>query len=161
MFAPSVIPQANNQRPSFWSSDEWATPPTFVQKLEQEFGPFDLDVCCRVETAKAPKFYTKLEDGLRSPWFGRVWLNPPYSHPTPWLRRAAEQTATGSCDLVVALLPARTETRWFHDIVLATHAEVRFVRGRLRFHGWEGTPIPAPRNPSFLAIWRHDRLTDR
>ena len=138
-------------RPSFWSSDEWSTPPAVFGALAAEFGPFDLDPCCRPETAKAPKFYTMAENGLLQPWAGKIWLNPPYSNPAPWLRRAIEAATQGS--LVVALLPTSTCTGWFHDLVLP-HAEIRFWRGRIRFLGWQGTPIDRPKHSSVIAIYR-------
>ncbi len=137
--------------PMGWSSDKWATPPEFVSALETEFGAFDLDPCCEMHTAKAPTFYTA--QGLERPWFGRVWLNPPYSNPSPWLGKAAEVTSNGDAQLVVALLPGATDIGWFHELVLP-FAEIRFIRGRIRFHGWMGTPIGGPRWPSLLAIFR-------
>lgn len=124
-----------------------------VRGFEAEFGPFALDPASEPHTAKAPSFYTVKDDGLARLWFGRVWLNPPYSKPRPWLERAYEATSTGEADLVVALLPASVDTGWFHEAVLP-YAELRFIRGRVRFLGWEGTPIPAPKAPSIVAIYR-------
>jgi phage N-6-adenine-methyltransferase len=143
----------NASRPSDWTTDEWHTPPEILADLEREFGPFTLDPCCRQQTAKAPRFYTRDDDGLLQPWFGRVWLNPPYSNPGPWLKKAKEVVRNGTCELVVALLPASTDTAWFHDYVLG-HAEIRFKRGRVRFYGWENTPIGSPKTPSIFAIYR-------
>lgn len=136
-----------------WTSDDWATPAALVRELETEFGPFDLDPCCRPETAKAARFYTREDDGLGQPWFGNVFLNPPYSAPRPWLERAAAVTSSGEAALVVALLPAAVDTGWFHDVVLP-HAECRWLRGRVRFIGWLGTPLSQPIAPNFLAIFR-------
>lgn len=144
--------------PEGWSSDKWATPPEFVRELEKEFGAFDLDPCCEEHTAKAPTFYTSM--GLEQPWFGRVWLNPPYSNPQPWLGRAQQATSTSEAQLVVALLPGATDTCWFHELVLP-YAEVRFIRGRIRFYGWMGTPIGGPRWPSILAIYRGSLSRER
>lgn len=141
------------EKPEWWSSDHWSTPPAFVADLEHEFGSFHLDPCCRVETAKAPVFYTEKDDGLVHPWQGRVFLNPPYSKPAPWLKKAYEETTTGLADLVVALLPVRTDTRWFHTLV-KDRAQLRFIQGRIKWIGWQGTPIPAPKDPSMLAIYR-------
>jgi phage N-6-adenine-methyltransferase len=135
--------------PEWWTSDEWSTPQAMVDAEVERGGPFDLDVCCRAETAKGPAYYTKADDGLTRQWFGRVWCNPPYSNPKAWIKRAIEATSTGEADEVVMLLPAAVDTRWFHDLVLP-HADVRFVRGRVRFLGWEGTPIPAPKSGSML-----------
>lgn len=140
-------------KPEWWSSDHWATPPDVMAALVEEFGLFDLDPCCRPETAKAPIFFTPEQDGLDREWHGRVFLNPPYSKPRPWLDKAAQEVAAGRASLVVALLPVRTDTRWFHDAVLPK-AELRFLRGRVRWLGWQGTPIPAPKDPSMLAIYR-------
>jgi phage N-6-adenine-methyltransferase len=124
-----------------------------VADLAAAFGEFDLDPCCRAETAKAPKFYTETDDGLSQPWHGRVFMNPPYSDIAPWLKKAIAETQAGRAELVVALLPAQTDTRWFHELVLPS-AELFFKARRIRFYGWHGTPIPAPRAPSILAVYR-------
>lgn len=139
-------------RPTWWSSDHWATPPELVAKWEYDYGHFDLDPCCRPETAKAKKFYTEQDDGLAQPWNGRVFLNPPYSKPAPWLAKAWEEVTSGRADMVVSLLPVRTDTRWFHDLVLP-FASLVFLRGRIKWLGWQGTPIPSPKDPSMLAIF--------
>jgi hypothetical protein len=88
---------------------------------------------------------------LAQPWAARTWCNPPYSQKEKWLRKAILEAQRGC--LVVCLLPANTDTAWFHDLVLGK-AEVRFFRGRIRFIGWKGTPIEQPRNGSLLAIYR-------
>ena len=80
-------------------------------------------------------------------------MNPPYSKPAPWLEKAYKETVSGRADLVVALLPVRTDTRWFHSLVLG-RAEIRFIKGRIKWIGWQGTPIPAPKDPSMFAIYR-------
>ena len=143
----------DSSKPEGWSSDHWETPWGVVKELEAEFGVFDLDPCCTQATAKAPAFYTQEDDGLSKSWFGRVFLNPPYSKPAPWLEKAWSTTRSGSAVLVVALLPVRTDTRWFHSFV-KDRAEVRFIKGRVKFIGWQGTPIPSPKNPSMFAIYR-------
>jgi phage N-6-adenine-methyltransferase len=128
--------------------------------LEQEFGTFDLDPCAEHHTAKAECYYTIDEDGLQKPWFGRVFVNPPYSKPGPWCLRARQAVDSGEASLVVMLLPASVDTRWFHQLVLP-YAQLRFIQGRIRFFGWEGTPIPAPKAPSIFAIYRPDFVTAR
>lgn len=140
-------------KPEWWSSDHWATPPAIITALEAEFGAFDLDPCCRPETAKAARFYTEHEDGLSQPWAGKVFLNPPYSKPAPWLEKAIYETSLSRACLVVALLPVRTDTRWFHALVKGC-AELRFLQGRIKWIGWQGTPIPSPKDPSMLALYR-------
>lgn len=146
-------PDTAEGAPEGWNSDKWATPWSVIHELEAEFGKFDVDVCCERHTAKAERYYTVDNDGLTLPWIGRVWCNPPYSDPLPWCRRAHEATASGEADLVVMLLPVATDTRWFHEWVWGK-AEVRFVRGRIKFIGWMGTPIGTPKSPSMLAIYR-------
>ncbi len=141
------------EKPSDWTSDDWSTPREIVTAFEHEFGRFDLDVCAKPETAKAEMYFTRETDGLLHPWFGRAWMNPPFSDPTPWLQKAIEETESGRCDLVVALLPAATDTRWFHDYVLGK-AEVRFRRGRIKFIGWNGTPIGSPKAGTVFAVYR-------
>lgn len=141
------------ERPDWWTSDHWETPAPVVEALEAEFGRFDLDPCCRQESAKAPRYYTPEADGLTNPWVGRVFLNPPYSKPAPWLEKAIAETSSGAAQLVIALLPASTDTRWFHDLVKG-YAEVRFLKGRIKFLGWMRTPIGSPKTPSMLAIYR-------
>ena len=136
-------------------TDEWATPPEFVDRLAVEVGGFDLDPCCLPSSAKAPTFYTPETDGLASPLFGRVWLNPPYGRTIgAWTSRAREAVESGAADLVVGLLPARTDTEWWHRDVLPA-AEVRLVRGRIRL----GTATTGAPFPSAVVFWRrHDLL---
>jgi phage N-6-adenine-methyltransferase len=140
-------------RPEGWHSDKWATPWPVLTDLERRFGAFDLDPCCEPHTAKAPMFYTVEDDGLSKPWFGNVYVNPPYSNPRAWCERALQATQSGEADTVVMLLPCATDTAWFHEIVWP-HAELHFVRGRVRFLGWRGTPLPSPRAPSLVAVFR-------
>lgn len=142
-----------SEKPADWTTDDWATPREIVQQFETEFGAFDLDVCAKPETAKAPMFYTKVQNGLEREWRGRAWMNPPYSDPGPWVQKAYEETQAGHCDLVVALLPNATDTGWFHEWVLGK-AEVRFRRGRVKFLGWMGTPIGSPKGGTIFAIYR-------
>lgn len=112
------------------TTDVWATPQRFFDELNSEFN-FELDVCATPENAKCRRFYTKEQDGLAHPWTGRVWCNPPYGREIgKWVKKAFETAARGG--LVVMLLPARTDTRWFHDYIYGK-AEVRFIRGRLKF----------------------------
>lgn len=113
-------------------SIEWATPQDFYDKLDQEFG-FELDVCSTIENAKCSKFYTKAEDGLKQEWTGVCWCNPPYGREIKhWIKKAYESSLKGAT--VVCLIPARTDTQWWHDYVI--HAkEIRYVKGRLKFGG--------------------------
>src|ERR1700745_2892587 len=99
------MPKNVEDRPEWWNSDHWATPWPMVRELESEFGAFDLDPCCLADTAKAPRFFTPEDDGLSKPWLGRIFLNPPYSRPGPWMEKAFTETSEGRAELVVALIP--------------------------------------------------------
>jgi site-specific DNA-methyltransferase (adenine-specific) len=124
----------------WWSSatHEWATPPETFAALDAEFGPFDLDPCATAENAKCPRYFDKKADGLRQRWTGRVWMNPPFGPDlVRWVRKAWESARDGDAEIVVCLLPARVETGYWHDV--CSRGEVRYVRGRLRFGGVNGT----------------------
>lgn len=124
-------------------TDLWETPQDLFDKLNNEF-QFTLDVCATPENAKCDKFYTKEQDGLKHPWKGTVWCNPPYGHGIgQWVRRALFASVSGST--VVRLLPARTDTKWFHDYIYKrNNVEIRFIRGRLKFGGSKNSaPFPS------------------
>lgn len=130
-------------------TDLWETPKGFFDKLNDEFH-FDLDVCALPANAKCKKYYTPEDDGLSKPWRGVCWCNPPYGREIgSWVRRAFLSSVAGAT--VVMLLPARTDTRWFHDYIYEkSGVEVRFIRGRLKFGGCENS---AP-FPSMVVIFR-------
>ena len=128
-------------------TDLWETPKDFFDKLDAEFH-LNLDVCALPENAKCAAFYTPEMDGLSQPWYGNCWCNPPYGRQVgQWVAKAAQSAAEGAT--VVMLLPARTDTAWFHDYIYG-RAEVRFVRGRLKFGGSTNS---AP-FPSMVVIFR-------
>ena len=116
-------------------SDSWATPAKVYADLDAEFH-FNDDPC--------PLNNQPLEDGLAREWGTSVFMNPPYSNPTPWCQKAYKESLRGK--VIVGLLRGDTSTAWFHDWVLGK-AELRFVRGRIRFNG-----KPAP-FASIIAIW--------
>lgn len=119
----------------YYSSEDlkWETPQDFYDKLDEEFG-FTLDPCCVAETAKCSTFFTPEEDGLKQSWKGHtVFMNPPYGREIgPWMAKAAEESAMHRIE-VVCLVPSRTDPKWWHDTVMAYGANVRFVKGRLKF----------------------------
>lgn len=124
-------------------TDLWETPQDLFDKLNNEF-QFTLDVCATPENAKCDKFYTEEQDGLEHPWKGTVWYNPPYGRGIgQWVRRALFASVSGST--VVMLLPARTDTKWFHDYIYKrNNVEIRFIRGRLKFGGSKNSaPFPS------------------
>jgi len=129
------------------ATDLWSTPQTFFDGLSAEFG-FSLDVCALPENAKCAHYFTPSCDGLSQKWEGVCWMNPPYGREIgKWVRKAYESSLEGAT--VVCLLPARTDTAWWHDYI-ALNAEVRFVRGRLKF----GVAKNSAPFPSAIVIFR-------
>jgi len=125
----------------------WATPSAFFQALDQEFG-FELDVCALAENAKCTRFFSPKDDGLKQLWQGSCWMNPPYGREIgQWVQKAFESAQSGAT--VVCLLPARTDTQWWHRYVLKA-SEVRYIEGRLKFGGSANS---AP-FPSAIVIFR-------
>lgn len=130
-------------------TDEWPTDPAVFAELEAKYGPFDLDPCASPENAKCPRYFTRADDGLRQVWTGRVFMNPPYGRAIGvWMRKAKESAET-TAELVVCLVPARTDTAWWHDY--AVRGEIDFLRGRLRF-GDCSSPAPFP---SAVVVFRN------
>jgi phage N-6-adenine-methyltransferase len=123
-------------------SHEWSTPQVLFDNLDAEFG-FTLDVCASSENAKCERYYSKQEDGLKQPWTGVCWCNPPYGRDIGcWVEKAWQCSKEGRAT-VVCLLPARTDTRWWHEFVCEAK-EVRFLKGRLKFGGQENSaPFPS------------------
>lgn len=126
-------------------TDLWETPQDFFDKLNEEFH-FQTDVCALPENAKCKHFYTPEQDGLAQEWNGSCWCNPPYGRQIgKWVQKASGSKAT-----TVMLIPARTDTAWFHDYIYGK-AEVRFVRGRLKF-GQAKNSAPFP---SMVVVFRN------
>lgn len=121
-------------------SNEWATPQSFFDILNKEFG-FTLDPCSTHENAKCEKHYTIEEDGLSQNWGGQVvFCNPPYGRDLPkWVKKCHDESRHAT---IVMLIPARTDTSYFRDYIYHK-AEIRFVRGRLKF-GESKTSAPFP-----------------
>jgi site-specific DNA-methyltransferase (adenine-specific) len=109
---------------------EWETPQWLFDELAWIYGGFTLDPCATRENAKCERFFTRAEDGLAQPWGGKIFCNPPYGREIgKWVEKAYAASLTGA--LVVCLLPARTDTRWWQDYARRGH--VWFLRGRLKF----------------------------
>ena len=124
------------------TTDLWATPQDFFDELNEEF-EFTLDPCATPDNAKCAKFFTKDQDGLKQDWTGeRVFCNPPYGRAIgAWVKKCHDEAQKGT--LVVMLIPARTDTSYFHDYIYHK-AEIRFIRGRLKFGGAsQGAPFPS------------------
>jgi len=130
-------------------NDEWYTPPEIIRSL----GEFDLDPASSPEAfglnQSAKKIYTVRDNGLIQPWQGRVWLNPPYSNPLlqQFLTKMAEHNKG------IALVFAKIEAKWFHDIVLKHASAIKFLYERVRFYKADGTQGMQPRNGSMLVAY--------
>jgi len=125
-------------------SDLWATPQEFFDELNAEFN-FTLDPCATPENAKCQKYYTKVEDGLKQDWSGEiVFCNPPYGREIgKWVKKCYEE-AQKPDTIVVMLIPARTDTSYFHDYIYKKAKEIRFIRGRLKFgNSKNSAPFPS------------------
>ncbi len=136
-------------------TDNWATPQDFFDKLNEEFH-FTLDPCANEENHKCDLFYTKEQDGLTKDWGGHVvFCNPPYGKEiADWVRYSYEQSQKPNTT-VVMLIPARTDTRYFHDYIYGK-AEIRFIKGRLKF----GDATTAAPFPSMVVVYRKNNWLD-
>lgn len=132
----------------------WETPPDLFRQLDREFC-FTLDVCASRRTTKCGLYFTPARDAFTQDWTGRCWMNPPYGRAIgAWLMKARDAARRGAT--VVCLVPARTDTAWWQDLVMRS-SEVRLLRGRLRF---VGAAAAAP-FPSALVIFRPKAQTTR
>lgn len=127
-------------------TDDWATPQDFFDKLNEEFN-FQLDVCADESNAKCARYFSKKQDGLAQSWTlpngGAVWCNPPYGREiSKWVQKSSEESKLHN-ETVVMLIPARTDTKWFHEYIY-NKSEVRFVKGRLKFGSSKNSaPFPS------------------
>lgn len=123
------------------ATDQWATPQDFFDQQNALYGPFDVDVCADSTNAKCQRFFDKSADGLQQKWSGKCWMNPPYGREIGrWMKKAYESSLNGA--LVVCLVPARTDTNWWHDY--AMNGEITFIKGRLKFGGSKNSaPFPS------------------
>jgi site-specific DNA-methyltransferase (adenine-specific) len=146
------------------ASDEWRTPQALFEALDAEFG-FDLDAAATAENCWVENYIgpdrTRVDrrDTLACPWAETTWLNPPYSQCRAFIEKAAMEARRGCT--VVALVPARTDTRWFHAHIYDRDAnrfrpgvEVRFLKGRLKF----GDSANSAPFPSMLVIFRPEAV---
>lgn len=115
------------------ATGDWETPDEFYEAVNAEFH-FVLDVCATPENSKCAKFITPEQDAFTQKWHGPAWMNPPYGRAIGgWLEKAHDEAHARGC-LVVCLIPARTDTKWWWGHVLRAN-EVRFLKGRLKFVG--------------------------
>ena len=116
----------------------WETPQEFFDELDKEF-KFNLDVCATAENAKCKRFFSPEDDGLKQKWFGVCWMNPPYGRQIKyWMEKAYKSDAK-----VVCLVPARTDTVWWHNYAMKAD-DIRFIKGRLKFgNSKNSAPFPS------------------
>ena len=129
-------------------TDLWETPQEFFDRLNKKY-KFNLDVCAIPENAKCKRFYSPKVDGLAQEWKGACWMNPPYGRGiSKWIKKAFEEGQKNA--IVVALLPARTDTKWFHEFIyMKPGVSYDFVKGRLKF----GKSKNAAPFPSMLVVF--------
>lgn len=129
-------------------TDLWYTPEDFYQKYNSVYN-FETDVCATDENAKCEKYFTEEIDGLSQRWEGVCWMNPPYGRTiSKWMKKAYESSLEGAT--VVCLVPARTDTNWWHDY--AMKGSIEFIKGRLKFGGSKNS---AP-FPSAVVVFKQD-----
>lgn len=130
--------------------DDWTTPKWLFDELNAEFR-FTVDLCASDENALCSKYYTKQNNGMLAQLSGeRVFCNPPYGRSATgdWIKKCA----TSEADICVMLIPARTDTKAFHEYIYGK-AEIRFIKGRLKFGGAKnGAPFP-----SMIVIFRKEQ----
>ena len=122
------------------NTDLWSTPRDFFDDYNAIY-QFDVDVCATAENALCTKFYSPEDDGLSKEWCGVCWMNPPYGREiSKWMKKAYESSLHGAT--VVCLVPARTDTAWWHEY--AMKGEIELLRGRLKFGGSKNSaPFPS------------------
>ena len=124
-------------------SNEWTTPQHLFDELNQEFN-FTLDPCATQENAKCSRHITIEDDGLSKDWSNDVvFMNPPYGREIKkWIKKAYEESLNGAT--VVCLIPARTDTMYWHDFIFDKADDIRFLKGRLKFgNGKNSAPFPS------------------
>jgi phage N-6-adenine-methyltransferase len=135
-------------------TDLWSTPINLFRRLDKEFN-FTLDVCAVKENAKCKHYFTKEDNGLTKLWFGRCWMNPPYGKIISlWLEKAYKSLEFDT-EIVVCLIPVRTDAPWWHKYVMKA-SEVRFITRRVAFGN---TEVPAP-FPSAIVVYSKTNLNN-
>lgn len=122
----------------------WETPQDFFNKYNSIYH-FTTDVCAIAKNAKCNHFFTPEQNGLIQEWKGVCWMNPPYGRNDSyiWVRKAYEESKKGC--IVVALLPVRTDTKWYHEFINnKPDVKVEFIKGRLKFgNSKDAAPFPS------------------
>jgi len=130
--------------------DDWETPDDLFKEWDEIRGfYFDLDVCANSENKKVISYFDENKDGLSQRWHGNCWCNPPYSKSKFWIKKAYDSAIEGTATTVM-LIPARTDTKAFHQYIYKkSNVEIEFIKGRLQF---KGAKYKAP-FPSMIVIF--------
>jgi phage N-6-adenine-methyltransferase len=143
-------------------NDYWRTPKNVVDAVKEAFGgQIDLDPCGAVKSlvgARKQYLLSRGEDGLKLPWEGKIFVNPPFSTSRFWVKRAAEEVLGDDSKELIMLLPARVDTKSFHEVIVPSVDLICFWKGRLTF---VGAPASAP-FPVMFCYWgpRWDAFKD-
>jgi phage N-6-adenine-methyltransferase len=134
-------------------SNEWETPSDFFNKLSKRLNlKFTLDPCCTEENHKCKKYYTIWDDGLSRSWKDEtVFVNPPYGDIGKWVKKAHDESVENGA-VVAMLIPARTDTKYWHDYIMKAASRIYFVKGRLKFKNGENDSNSAP-FPSVVVLF--------
>lgn len=127
----------------------WGTPKKFFEYLRETHAWLpDLDAAASSSNAKAKHFITETENSLEMDWFGNVWLNPPFGRMLPkFLLKCKEQIQRDEVKSIFVLIPARTDTKWFHEIIMNSAKYVYLIKGRFNFespYAYKGANAPFP-----------------
>jgi phage N-6-adenine-methyltransferase len=147
---PVMPGRSKNMGRYYGSGRTWETPPELFARLDEEFH-FTVDVCATQDNAKCPRYFTEETDGLAQSWAGETcWMNPPYGREIyDWTAKAVAESRAAT---IVGLLPASTDLEWWHRDVLGAGAEIRYLRGRVRF--LQGERWVSGMFPSVVVVWR-------
>lgn len=136
---------------------DWNTPDNLFNKIDQDFH-FEIDLAADKENSKCDKFFDKEIDGLKQKWDGICWLNPPYGDKTSkmvdWIKKAYNESQLNNNLTVVMLIPARTNTKWFHQYCMKA-SEIKFICGRPKF----GNSVHGLPQPLVLVVFKKSETT--
>jgi len=135
-------------------SEEYETPKEIFEPLQKEFN-LQLDVCASSSNYKLDNYFTKEDDALTKDWhkYGNFWMNPPFGRELKkWVQKAYEESTKGVTG--VSILPVRSNTNWWHELIIGVGAEVRFLKGRVKFNDC----IKGAWLPFAIVIWKSEDL---
>ena len=139
---------------------DWGTPKPLFDALDKAVGGFDLDPCAGKDNRLGtPNFYTSKMNGLRKRWNGKVFMNPPYGNRiSKWIEKAFNEVSKGHAELVACLIPARTDTLWWHRFCMKSY-DIVYLRGRVKFIADGEIVHPAP-FPSAVVIFKQPDMPE-